>query len=74
MNAPVDRHVHGSALENSMATKNKTQKAILKELKTELRYWQMIARLDVRSLRASRMKCRQIGELMRAAQKTRGGK
>ena len=54
--------------------KKKTQRAILKELRIELRFWQMRARLDARCLEGSRQKCRQIGELMRAAQKTAGGK
>lgn len=46
----------------------KTKKTRLKELRAELRHWQMICRLDVRSLQRTREKCKEIGAKMRQVQ------
>lgn len=41
----------------------------LKELRIELRYWQTMARLEARALKATREKIKEIAALMRAGQK-----
>jgi len=47
----------------------KTNKTLLKELRKELRYWQMMVRMDMKSLERTREKCKEIGSKMRALQK-----
>jgi hypothetical protein len=47
----------------------KKNKTLIRELRKDLHYWQMQVRMDVRSLRASRAKCKIIGEKMRELQK-----
>jgi len=47
----------------------KTNKTLIKELRAELHYWQMMVRIDIRSLKATRQKCREIAAKMRALQK-----
>ncbi len=44
----------------------KTNKTLIKELRVELRYGQMQARIDARCLKGSRDKCKQIGAKMTA--------
>lgn len=46
----------------------------IRELKLELRYFQERARIDERSLRSSRAKCKEIGVKLREAQKERDNK
>jgi hypothetical protein len=46
----------------------KTNKTLLKELRAELHHWQMIARMDARSLKRTREKCKEIATKMRALQ------
>jgi len=42
----------------------KTNKTLIKELREELRYWQMQVRLDLRSLKGSIARCRDLGREM----------
>lgn len=46
----------------------KMTKTLLKELRAELHYWQMMARMDARSLVRTKEKCKEIGRKMRALQ------
>ncbi len=46
----------------------KTNKTLLKELRAELHYWQMMARMDARSLVRTREKCKEIATKMRGLQ------
>jgi len=46
----------------------KQNKTLIKELRAELHYWQMIARMDARSLKATRAKCKEIATKMRELQ------
>jgi hypothetical protein len=46
----------------------KTVKTLLKELRHELRYYQMCARIDAKALRRSRTRCMEIGAKMRELQ------
>lgn len=46
----------------------KQPKTLIKELRQELRYYQTMARVDARALRAAREKCKQIGAKMRKLQ------
>ena len=46
----------------------KQNKTLIKELRDELRYWQMQARIEARWLAGSRRKCQEIGAKMRALQ------
>lgn len=41
----------------------------LKELRQELRFWQTMARIEARALKATREKIKEIAALMRAVQK-----
>jgi hypothetical protein len=52
----------------------KTPKTILKELRAELHYWQAVARIETRSLKATKEKCKQIGKKMRKIQAEAGTK
>jgi len=45
-----------------------TVKTRLKELRKELRYYQMCARADANCLRLSRAKCKEVGRMMRELQ------
>jgi hypothetical protein len=47
----------------------KKYSTLLKELRAELRYWQMQARLEERLLKKTRAKCKAIGAKMRELQK-----
>jgi hypothetical protein len=47
----------------------KKTKTVLKELRAELHYWQMRARIDARSLKGTREKVKEIAARMRQAQK-----
>jgi hypothetical protein len=46
----------------------KKSQTVIKELRMELHYWQMRARMDAKSLRATRAKCKAIATLMRREQ------
>ena len=46
----------------------KKNKTLIKELREELRYWQMMTRMDIRSLRSAKNKCREIAAKMRSIQ------
>jgi hypothetical protein len=54
--------------------KKKSQYMRLKELRSELWYWQMVARLDAWSLKATYKKCHEIGAAMREVQKKKESK
>lgn len=43
----------------------KKNKTLIKELREQLHYWQMMARIEARCLRATREKCKVIGAQMR---------
>lgn len=47
----------------------KKPRTLIKELRIELRYFQMQARIEARALKASREKCKQIGAQMRKLQR-----
>lgn len=49
----------------------KKPRTLIKELRIELRHFQMQARIEARALRASREKCKQIGAMMRKLQQTK---
>ena len=46
----------------------KKNSTLINELREELRYWQMQARLEARWLAGSRVKCKEIGAKMRELQ------
>lgn len=46
----------------------KKNSTLIKELRKELHHWQMIARMELRSLKATREKCKAIGKQMRKLQ------
>lgn len=52
-----------------MKKKKPTKYMLLKKLKEELRYHQMMVRVDLRALKAGREKCKEIGAEMRKIQK-----
>ena len=43
-------------------------KTLLKELRAELHYWQMMARIDAKALKRTREKCKEIATKMRSLQ------
>jgi hypothetical protein len=47
----------------------KTNKTKIKELRQELRYHQMMVRVDLRAVRAGIAKCKEIAAKMREAQR-----
>lgn len=47
----------------------KKPKTIIKELRQELHYWQILVNVEARSLKATIEKCKQIGAQMRELQK-----
>lgn len=47
----------------------KKNSTLLRELRAELHYWQMQARMEARRLKATRNKCKNIGAQMRELQK-----
>lgn len=49
----------------------KTNKTLIKEMRGELRYWQMMVRLDIRSLKLTRIKCKEIAAKMRQLQQVK---
>lgn len=59
----------GKANEVKMKVVKKKPKTLIKELRQELRYWQMRARIESRNLKAIREKCKQIGAQMREIQR-----
>ena len=50
----------------------KKNRTLIKELRQELHYWQMIARQEARLLKKTRAKCRNIGAQMRKLQQEQG--
>jgi len=46
----------------------KTKKTLLKELRAELRYWQMMVRMDMKSLERTKERARAIAAKMRDLQ------
>jgi hypothetical protein len=49
--------------------KTKSRSLQLRELRADLRYYQMMVRVDARALKASIRKCKELGEKMRELQK-----
>jgi hypothetical protein len=47
----------------------KTNKTLIKELKRDLHYYQMMVRIDLRVARTGMEKCKEIARRMRALQK-----
>ena len=43
----------------------KTNKTLMKELRVELRYWQMIVRMDMKSLARTKARCKEVAMKMR---------
>jgi len=46
----------------------KTNKTLMKELRVELRYWQMIVRMDMKSLARTKARCKEVAMKMREMQ------
>ncbi len=46
----------------------KKNSAVMRKLREDLHYWQMIARIEARCLRATRDKCKEIAAKMRQVQ------
>jgi hypothetical protein len=55
----------------STKTKQPTKRARLAALRSDLRHWQMMVRMDVTSLRATRARVKEIGAAMRKVQAER---
>jgi hypothetical protein len=46
----------------------KKKQTLLKELKKELHFWQMHVRMDIKSVKSGKEKCKEIGREMRKIQ------